>query len=39
MGSQLAHSLDARVLKRVFALFLFVTSLRMLWQAFGRGFF
>jgi uncharacterized membrane protein YfcA len=39
MGSQLAHSLDARVLKPVFALFLFVTSLRMLWQAFGRGFF
>ena len=35
LGSRLAHALDGALLKRVFALFLFVTSLRMLWQAFG----
>jgi len=35
IGSRLAHSMDAKLLKRVFALFLFVTSVRMLWQAFG----
>ena len=34
-GSALAHKLDAKPLKRVFAVFLFVTSLRMLWQVAG----
>ena len=34
-GSALAHRLDAKPLKRVFAAFLFVTSLRMLWQVIG----
>ncbi|MEM9318126.1 MAG: sulfite exporter TauE/SafE family protein [Pseudomonadota bacterium] len=31
-GSSLAHRLNARALKRVFALFLFLTSIRMLWS-------
>ena len=31
-GSGLAHRLDAKPLKRLFALFLFVTAMRMLWQ-------
>lgn len=35
LGSRLAHAMDAGPLKRVFALFLFVTSVRMLWQALG----
>ena len=34
-GARLASRLDATILKRVFALFLFVTSIRMLWQVFG----
>ncbi len=37
MGSRLAHRLDAKVLKRVFALFLFVTGMRMVWQVLGLG--
>lgn len=32
LGSKLAHALDPAPLKRLFALFLFVTSLRMLWS-------
>lgn len=35
VGSRLAHAMDAGPLKRVFALFLFITSIRMLWQALG----
>lgn len=31
-GSTLAHRLNATALKRVFALFLFLTSIRMLWS-------
>lgn len=32
LGSKLAHSLNPARLKRVFTLFLFVTSIRMLWS-------
>lgn len=34
-GAQLAHALDAKWVKRAFALFLAITSLRMLWTALG----
>lgn len=33
LGAKLAHSLNPANLKKVFALFLFITSLRMLWVA------
>lgn len=33
MGARLAHALDAKWVKRAFALFLAITSLRMLWSA------
>jgi uncharacterized membrane protein YfcA len=34
-GAQLAHALDAKWVKRAFAIFLAITSLRMLWTALG----
>ena len=34
-GAQLAHALDAKWVKRAFAVFLAITSLRMLWTALG----
>lgn len=34
-GAQLAHALDAKWVKRAFAVFLTITSLRMLWTALG----
>lgn len=34
LGSRLAHWLDPTTLKRFFALFLFLTAVRMLWSAF-----
>ena len=34
-GSTLAHRLNPDALKRVFALFLFLTSIRMLWSVFA----
>ena len=37
LGSKLAHSLNPARLKLAFALFLFLTSLRMLWSVFGTG--
>lgn len=33
LGAKLAHSLDPSSLKKVFAVFLFITSIRMLWVA------
>lgn len=35
VGARLAHSLDAKWIKRAFALFLAITALRMLWTALG----
>lgn len=35
LGSRLAHSLNPARLKQAFALFLFLTALRMLWSVFG----
>lgn len=35
LGSKLAHSLNPARLKLAFALFLFLTALRMLWSVFG----
>ncbi|CUJ00143.1 sulfite exporter TauE/SafE family protein [Cognatishimia activa] len=37
LGSKLAHSLNPARLKLAFALFLFLTALRMLWSVFGMG--
>lgn len=37
LGSKLAHTLDAALLKRVFALFLFLTALKMLWSVYSAG--
>jgi uncharacterized membrane protein YfcA len=34
-GARLAHALDAKWVRRAFALFLAITSLRMLWTALG----
>ena len=34
-GAQLAHALDGKWVKRAFAVFLAITSLRMLWTALG----
>ena len=34
IGSRLAHSLNPAALKRAFAVFLFITALRMLWSVF-----
>jgi uncharacterized membrane protein YfcA len=34
LGSRLAHSLNPATLKRAFAVFLFITALRMLWSVF-----
>ncbi|MCJ7873433.1 sulfite exporter TauE/SafE family protein [Phaeobacter sp. J2-8] len=36
-GSHLAHRLNPDRLKKLFALFLFLTSLRMLWSVLGTG--
>jgi uncharacterized membrane protein YfcA len=33
LGAKLAHSLDPSHLKKAFAVFLFITSIRMLWVA------
>lgn len=35
VGARIAHAVDTKWIKRVFALFLFLTALRMLWSAFG----
>ena len=37
LGSKLAHSLNPARLKLAFALFLFLTALRMLWSVFGAN--
>jgi uncharacterized membrane protein YfcA len=37
LGSKLAHAIDASKLKRVFALFLFLTALKMLWTVYSAG--
>ncbi len=35
LGARLAHSLNPDRLKKLFAIFLFITALRMLWRAFS----
>jgi uncharacterized membrane protein YfcA len=36
MGAKFAHNLPAKTLKKVFAVFLIVVGVSMLWAAFGR---
>jgi uncharacterized membrane protein YfcA len=36
LGAKLAHNLSANTLKKVFAIFLIVVGISMLWAAFGR---
>ncbi|RXT57141.1 hypothetical protein B6S44_01480 [Bosea sp. Tri-44] len=36
LGAKLAHNLQARTLKKIFAVFLVVVGVSMLWAAFGR---
>ena len=36
LGARLAHDLQAKTLKKVFAVFLVVVGVSMLWAAFGR---
>jgi uncharacterized membrane protein YfcA len=36
LGAKLAHNLDAKTLKKIFAVFLVVVGVSMLWVAFGR---
>lgn len=36
LGAKLAHNLSARTLKKVFAVFLILVGISMLWAAFGR---
>jgi uncharacterized membrane protein YfcA len=36
LGARLAHNLPAKTLKKVFAIFLIVVGVSMLWAAFGR---
>lgn len=36
LGARLAHNLPAKTLKKVFAVFLIVVGISMLWAAFGR---
>lgn len=37
LGAKLAHNLPAKTLKKVFAVFLIVVGVSMLWAAFGRS--
>lgn len=36
LGARLAHNLQAKTLKKIFAVFLIVVGISMLWAAFGR---
>ena len=35
VGAKLAHTISPRALRVAFAVFLFTTSIRMLWNTFG----